>query len=807
MRSGSVKPCAAVGAACLFIWLWGGGLAPVLAQDADPPRRLGTAHGEFDLKAADPFGGVRAGYRAVVPAAGAPALYLVQARRPVPKGLKQAISAAGGEGVGHYWGGILLVRAAPAAAAAIETLDGIEAVVQRPPLLGVSPALLRRVEAADPAQRLTIVVGGVEGRTPDRAALAAAGFPVDPAVHVPAELVAITDTAARINQFLPQLAARVDVAWVEEPATLTPQNDDAAWVVQTGIDPQTNVWSYGITGQGQAICVTDTGCDADHRFYWDASEGLIAQNTPNANQRKIIAYYTNNVYESTNPWDYDPWVDTHGTHTAGSVAGKDTASSTYYGMAHDAKLIINDAGYYETNSESEYYQQVLIVFDSFNDIFSNAVGNGAYVHSDSWGGGSNEYTATSQTIDSWLWNNADKRLLVVFSAGNRGVEGAGSLGRQVNAKNVLVVGATGSGSNTDGSGDIHRASFSSRGPTEDGRHRPHVMAPGQYVYSAMGNNDTAGTNINTGLQYLQGTSMSTPVVAGCAALVRQYFVGGYYPSGIATSSNSLVPTAALLKAMLIGSGKDLYGGNNVLAPIPDNSQGWGRVTLDTVLYFDGDARGLIVHDETAGLSTGETTNYMFFVTNATEQLRATLVWTDYPAVPGANPTLVNDLDLSLIAPDGMTYKGNVFSNGASIAGGTADTLNNDECVYLDAPARGVYFAQISATSVPSGPQPFALAVTGGVTEGPLPTANFWMRAIGLTNNVILRWHDPMACGVSNPTVHVRWRPDTYPAHTNDGAAVYTGTSQVHEDTGLTPGATNYYTIWVSHDGSTFVDPP
>ena len=48
-----------------------------------------------------------------------------------------------------------------------------------------------------------------------------------------------------------------------------------------------------------------------------------------------------------------------------------------------------------------------------------------------------------------------------------------------------------------------------------------------------------------------GTSMATPVVAGAAILVRQYFVDGYYPSGARRASDGFAPTAALIKATLI----------------------------------------------------------------------------------------------------------------------------------------------------------------------------------------------------------------------------------------------------------------
>ena len=54
-----------------------------------------------------------------------------------------------------------------------------------------------------------------------------------------------------------------------------------------------------------------------------------------------------------------------------------------------------------------------------------------------------------------------------------------------------------------------------------------------------------------------GTSMSAPIVAGAALLVREYFVRGFFPTGAATRANSLEPSAALVKAMIVNSAQKL----------------------------------------------------------------------------------------------------------------------------------------------------------------------------------------------------------------------------------------------------------
>jgi hypothetical protein len=106
----------------------------------------------------------------------------------------------------------------------------------------------------------------------------------------------------------------------------------------------------------------------------------------------------------------------------------------------------------------------------------------------------------------------------------------------------------------------------------------------------------------------------------------------------------------------------------------------------------------------------------------TRPMKATLVWTDAlgPGLGGAVPAWVNDLDLQVTAPDGSTYRGNVFAGGTSVTGGAADRRNNVENVYLHSPAAGkhrvtVIAANLLGDGLPNSgtatDQDFALVVT------------------------------------------------------------------------------------------------
>ncbi|GAG48266.1 unnamed protein product, partial [marine sediment metagenome] len=96
--------------------------------------------------------------------------------------------------------------------------------------------------------------------------------------------------------------------------------------------------------------------------------------------------------------------------------------------------------------------------------------------------------------------------------------------------------------------------------------------------------------------------MSSPGAAGAAVLVRQYFSDGWYPTGSANPTDSIAPSAALLKAMLVNcADPSITGYTNV----PNNHIGWGRIDLDSVLFFSGDTKKLAIIDQETGLSTGQ----------------------------------------------------------------------------------------------------------------------------------------------------------------------------------------------------------
>ncbi len=522
-----------------------------------------------------------------------------------------------------------------------------------------------------------------------------------------AEIAAVREDLARLPQ----------VFWIDLEPRRALLNDTTVWVGQSGLSAgmTTPIFSHGIYGVGQTIAVLDTGLDADMCYFRDPARGLPPTNACNGGtvvdnaQRKVIAvdFLTQSECNggiASNEWD----TQDHGTHVSGIATGDNFANplihDTADGMAPGAKLVMQDAGYLVDNCGDLPGIGCPVV--DLNPVFQQTYDQGARIHTNSWGDNENaavqnNYSAGSQDVDEFLWNHKD--FVILFAAGNSG-PGAASVGSPSTAKSVISVGATQRGTAANS-----MASFSSCGPTSDGRLKPELTVPGQSIVSANADNNVTTNNCNT--LTLSGTSMATPGAAGFAALTRQYFADGFYPGGAANSTNAFTPSGALVRTMLINSAVNMTG----TTAIPANCQGWGRVLLDDAMFFTGDARKLWVKDD-SGFTTGSTASKTFnFTVVAGQSLKVTLGWTDFPSTPAAATNLINDLDLTVSGPSG-TFLGNVFASGTSTTGGTADRKNTIEQVLLAIPAAGTYTVTVKAFNIPQGTQPFALVVTGNATE-------------------------------------------------------------------------------------------
>ena len=210
----------------------------------------------------------------------------------------------------------------------------------------------------------------------------------------------------------------------------------------------------------------------------------------------------------------------------------------------------------------------------------------------------------------------------------------------------------------------------------------------------------AGSADDQNYLLMNGTSMSTPLTAGAAALVRQYYTQELGLSYV---------SAALLRATLINGATDMspgqygMGATREMQEKPNNVEGWGRVNLENSLYPAAPA--VLDHaDELAGLETGETHEYQLNITDAGAPISITMVYHDYPSA-----ALTNNLDMTVLTPGpgGTTEYPNRLV--------TTDDQNNVEQIIIAAPVVGTYTIRVHGQSVPEGPQPYALVTSAGGT--------------------------------------------------------------------------------------------
>ena len=522
--------------------------------------------------------------------------------------------------------------------------------------------------------------------------------------------------------------ARLDgISYIEPYNDPTSRLDRVRWVVQSNdaVNESTPIWDHGIHGEGIIVGGADTGIDLSHVAF---RNNISSVGVPGPDQRKVIRYNTS----------VDNGEDTsfHGSHTMGAIAGENVTSPSGYfrfdGIAYRAKLAFYDV----VLPDGEYAPP------SMWNILQDAYDYGAESHSDSWGDDTTAYTSRAQGIDQFQWDHSN--FLTFIAPGNSGV-----VWEPATAKDCVSVGNAYNGQTQD------IADSSAVGPANGNMINPHIVAPGMSIISPQGDLDK--NNYNYDYTEESGTSMSTPVAAGATALIEQYYKDGFYPTGTAVAQNGFDPSGPLKKATLLNSGVDQFGGmkgGDAIGHAPNNQQGWGKIKLNDALFFQGDARGLWVHDgynSTAGLglSTGEKDTFIIH-SNSTLPLEVTLVWNDYP---GGSGHLLNDLDLTVLDPLGNVYKGNNYQNGHSVPGGIADSSNTAESVLVSDPIEGFYILNVTAVNIQSQVhQRYALVVTGSIHGADQGGVNFDRAIYGINDKVGLRVVDGDVAGTGKVQV-------------------------------------------------------
>ena len=296
----------------------------------------------------------------------------------------------------------------------------------------------------------------------------------------------------------------------------TAQNQDSVYKSPASVIRATELWNEGIYGSGVKIAIIDSGIDGNPSHGdFDGRIGF---------QKSFV----NPTYGFSSTEDHIDYHG-HGTHVAGIAAG---AGTSYSGIARNAELINLKAA----NIAGHSTQEAIIA------AIDEAISLEVHIISISIGFNIPSPWDSDDELSLAVDKAVEAGISVVVAAGNDGAEGElASISTPASARRVITVGATNESNNV--------ASFSSRGPTFGFRIDPDIVAPGDGIIAPLAPGSVtelayesiAGIDLGNYIP-LSGTSMSTPVVSGAIALLKQQ-----YPSA----------TPAAIRAALQESAVDL----------------------------------------------------------------------------------------------------------------------------------------------------------------------------------------------------------------------------------------------------------
>jgi hypothetical protein len=463
---------------------------------------------------------------------------------------------------------------------------------------------------------------------------------------------------------------------------------------------------------------------------------------------------SNNVKGKLAVWDGGGVRATH-VELAGRVTQKDAPAGLVDHATHVSGTLIA-SGVNPLARGMSYGQQELIAYD-FNGDNSEMLGEASnllisshsygllagWVFNNRWEWygpvGSTEdfqfgyYDTRSQMWDSISWNAPN--YLIVKSAGNKRDENGPAVGQPYfrrdgsgnfvaagnrlagmasndgydiipaygNAKNILTVGAvTALPGGYHRPQDVNMSSFSSWGPTDDGRIKPDVVADGVDLLSTIATNDNA-------YDIYSGTSMATPTVAGSALLLQEYWNNTHAGQFIRSST---------VKGLIIHTANEAG-----LAPGPDYQFGFGLVNIAKAasVITGANAGNKFLIQQNVLSNAGVTT--IPVIASGDGTITATLCWTDpkatvEPAVSALNnPTskLVHDLDI-VIKKGATNYfpwtLAPSFPDAAAVRGN--NSLDNVEKIEVNDVVPGeAYTIEITHKgTLQRGSQVYSLIVSG-----------------------------------------------------------------------------------------------
>ena len=407
-------------------------------------------------------------------------------------------------------------------------------------------------------------------------------------------------------------------------------------------------------------------------------------------------------------------------HSYGNIAGWDYNSDSsrweYNGKWNEKEDY--KFGYYDDGAQANDS----IAYNAPNYLIVKSAGNAR--------------STTGPKVGEAYWRRDEKGKW--YNAGNRpdslsSNNSYETLPMDVNAKNILTVGAVAAiASGYAKKEDAIMTSFSSWGPTDDGRIKPDIVTDGLSVYSAIAITDST-------YGYSSGTSMASPGAAGSLFLLQEL-------------SQQIVPNKFMRSATI--KGLAIHTANEAgLFPGPDYKFGWGLLNI-------GEAATVLSSALTNNNSSSSVdlvyenvlqnkASYSVSVTaSGNKPLKATLSWTDIKgdietSLNDTTHRLVNDLDLK-ITKDSITYypwklNPKIPDNPASRE---INWVDNVEKVEIDSTLVGTsYTITVNhKNNLVRGQQAYSLIVSGAggtayCTSSATSAAGTRMDSVSLANNI------------------------------------------------------------------------
>lgn len=679
-------------------------------------------------------------------------LWIVQYHTPGLDSYRDIISACGAENLLFLANAANVWALPPGTRDAVASLPFVRAVVPFHPAYKLEGALLAAVAAGATDELrvnvLTMHRGAASKQTVGRLVQGLGGKVED--VSNETFLMSVTLTIDR----LPALAASPEVQWIDRWSA--PSHD-------MDIAREFHGANYlegltGVSGQGVRVEVMDGGCDQVHPDITNFA-----------------------VHGATNG------SSAHGTCTSGIVVGSGAGNAAARGVVPSAFLAIADyESGYSGGSRWAHTGELVNPLLSWQCV----------LQSNSWGSAqTTAYTSISQDMDQILFDHS--RISILQSMSNLGNQ---SVRPQAWAKNVISVGGI-KHQNTLSKSDDNWTGGASIGPAADGRLKPDIAS----FYDSTLCTDQVGAAGYTSTNYYSsfgGTSGATPISAGHLAAFYQLWHQGAFGNATSTSVFASAPQNTTAKAMLINTASQwTFSGTS--HDLTRTHQGFGHPDLRTM--YDRRAQMLVI-DESVVLANLQTGTHTANVAAGTAELKVTMVYRDRPGTTSSTLHRINNLDLKVTAPGGTIYWGNngLAAGNYSTSGGSANTKDTVENVFVQNPAAGAWTVEVIAAEINQDSHvetvavdcDYALVVSGVNVAPPTPPnapSGLSATAAG-TSQINLVWTDN---GGDEANFVIERSTDG----TNFATAATVGSNvTTFADTGRSPGTTYWYRVLASNAG-------